>query len=129
MYYFVELKDQGKNIHRGNALAKAIQQSELSKTVIAKKAGYNRTSLYNHIRTADLSFDILEKYGKALSYDFTRIFPEMIRYIAFEDPKSEYRESLTFDQILKQRDQWRDKYYDLLEKYNKLIEDKLELGK
>jgi len=123
------LKDQQKNINRGEALAKAIQQSELSKTVIAKKAGYNRTSLYNHIRTPDLSFDILEKYGKALAYDFTRVFPEMIRYIAFEDPKAEYRETLTFDIVLKQRDQWRDKYYDLLEKYNKLIEDKLELGK
>lgn len=123
------MKDQQKNINRGEALAKAIQQSELSKTVIAKKAGYNRTSLYNHIRTPDLSFDILEKYGKALAYDFTRVFPEMIRYIAFEDPKAEYRETLTFDIVLKQRDQWRDKYYDLLEKYNKLIEDKLELGK
>ena len=123
------MKDQGKNIHRGEALAKAIQQSELSKTVIAKKAGYNRTSLYNHIRTPDLSFDIIEKYGKALSFDFTKIFPEMIRYIAFEEPKAEYREAMTFDSVIKQRDQWRDKYYDLLEKYNRLIEEKLEMGK
>ena len=116
-------------MHRGEILAKTVQQSELSKTVIAKKAGYNRTSLYNHIKTPDLSFDILEKYGKALGYDFTKVFPEMIKYISFEDPRSDYSESITFEKLLKQRDQWRDKYYDLLEKYNTLIEDKLDLRK
>lgn len=122
------MKSNIKNTHRGEILGKIVQQSELSKTVIAKKAGYNRTSLYNHIKTFDLSFDIIEKYGKALGFDFTTVFPEMIKYIAFEDPKADYPESLTFDQVLKQRNQWRDKYYDLLEKYNKLIEDKLEQG-
>lgn len=109
-------------------MGKAVQQSELSKTVIAKKAGYNRTSLYNHIKQEDLSFEILEKYGKALGYDFTQVFPEMIRYISFEDTKADYNESLTFDQLLKQRDSWRDKYYDLLEKYNRVIEEKLALN-
>lgn len=79
------------------------------------------------MRTPDLSFDIIEKYGKALSFDFTKVFPEMIRYIAFAEPKTDYGEALTFDTLIKQRDQWRDKYYDLLEKYNKLIEEKLEM--
>lgn len=51
----------------------------------------------------------------------------MIRYIAFEEPKADYGEALTFDTLIKQRDQWRDKFYDLLEKYDKLREEKLEM--
>lgn len=125
----MQLKDLNSYIHRGAALGKVVQQSELSKTLIAKKAGYNRSSLYNHINTSDLSFEILEKYGKALGYDFTKIFPEMVKYIAFEDPERPYGESLTFETLLRQRDQWRDKYYDLLEKYNRLIEEKLNSQK
>lgn len=125
----MQLKDLNSYIHRGAALGKVVQQSELSKTLIAKKAGYNRSSLYNHINTSDLSFEILEKYGKALGYDFTKIFPEMVKYIAFEDPEHPYGETLTFETLLRQRDQWRDKYYDLLEKYNRLIEEKLNSQK
>ena len=53
----------------------------------------------------------------------------MDRYISFEDTGNAYPKVLTFDQLEKQRDQWRDKYYDLLERYNRLIEDKLDLGK
>lgn len=129
VYYFVELKDSNKYSHRGDILGKVVQQSEFSKTVIAKRAGYNRTSLYNHIKSPDLPFEIIEKYGKALGYDFTKVFPEMTKYIAFEDPKTEYPGSLTFEQILAQRDQWRDKYYNLLEKYNQLMEEKLNLNR
>ncbi len=119
---------ENKKIHRGEVLEKAVQQSDLSKTIIAKRAGYTRSSLYIHCSKADLPFDILERYGKALGFDFTTIFPEMITYISFEEPEAQYKQALTFEQMVKQRDQWRNKYYDLLEKYNRLIEDKYNLN-
>ena len=118
-----------KDIHRGEALEKIVKRNPLSITFISKKAGFNRSSFYNHISKPDLSFEILERYGKALGFDFTKIFPVMDRYISFEDTGNAYPKVLTFDQLEMQRDQWRDKYYDLLERYNKLIEDKLDLGK
>ena len=121
------MKEDKKTIHRGQVLEKIVQNSDLSKTLIAKRAGYNRATLYNHFKTPDLSFGILEKYGKALGYDFTNVFPEMVKYIAFDDSNSSYPDTLSFEQVLKQRDQWKDRYYTLLEKYNKLIEDKLDL--
>jgi hypothetical protein len=119
------VKTRKKYIHRGEVLRAAVSKSDLTIEQAANKAGYKRSSYYHHIEDPDLPFNILEKYGKAIKYDFTEDFPEMNKYL-FEDPAETYT-TLTFEEAIRQRDQWREKYYQLLEKYQRLIEEKWNL--
>jgi len=107
------------NIHRGELLKRIVESSDLSKTVIIKKAGYkSRSSYYTHIETKDLPLDILAKYGKAVDYDFSIDIPEMKTMESFLENESPQ----TIQQAIKERDYWRDKYYNLLEKNNELLQ-------
>jgi transcriptional regulator with XRE-family HTH domain len=115
------LKTKTRHIHRGERLQEVVKRSPLTVSDIVKRAGYSRSSYYNlHIRNPQLSYDILEIYGKVLSYDFTDDFPDMVKYVSFTTP----RKDITLEQAIRERDQWRDKYIHLLEKYNHLVEEK-----
>lgn len=114
----------GTNIHRGEVLNAVVKRSGRNVSEVAKQAGYSRASYYNHISNPELSYDILDLYGKVLHYDFSEEFPDMIRYVAFMEPSVEYGNA-TVEQLRKEVNRWKDKYFVLLEKYNLLIEEKL----
>ncbi len=116
--YFLK-KD--KNIHRGEILKTAVGKSGQKVEQVAKKAGYKRSTYYTHIEQPDLDLRILEKYGKAMSYDFTEEIPEMNKYI-LEDPPAKYIPR-TFEEAINQLGQLRDKYDQLNEKYKQLNEE------
>jgi AcrR family transcriptional regulator len=118
------LKNNNK-IHYGEVLRDVADKSELTITQVAKKAGFNRTTFYNHILNPDLPYHILERYGRVLKFDFTTKIPEMQKFKNFEDPAVLYQTPDTIEEVLLQRDIWRDRYYELLEKYNKVIEEAL----
>jgi len=110
-----------RKIHRGEVLQAIVKRSDLSIPQIAKRTGYSRSSYYNHVRNPQLPLEILEIYGRAVGYDFSDEFPEMLKFKSFKEPEVEY---LSVDQLKKDRDKWRDKYYELLERYHKLMEAK-----
>ncbi len=107
--------------NRGQVLATAVEASGLNKETVAAKAGYKRSSYYKHIKDPNLEYHILIAYGRALKHDFTEEFPDMPKYV-LDDPQETYGKPITLDEAIKQRDYWKDKYIDLLEKYNGLIE-------
>jgi len=115
------LKNKKTKLHRGQILATAVESTGLNKEEVASKAGYSRSSYYKHIENADLEFHILIAYGKAIRHDFTEEFPEMPKYV-IEDPEESYGKTLTLEEAIRQRDIWKDKYIELLEKYNQMIE-------
>lgn len=110
---------------RGQILAAAVEASGFKKGDIAKKAGYSRSAYYKHIESPDLDFSILIAYGKALHYDFTDEFPEMPKYL-LEEPDEIYGKPKTLEEAIKLLEQWKNKHMELLEKYNRLIEEKME---
>lgn len=116
------MKTKNRNIHRGEILEAIVKRSHLTITEIVKRAGYSRSSYYSHIENLQLPYDILEVYGRILNYDFTDHFPDMIKYVSFTTPKEE----ITLDRAIRERDQWKDKYVNLLEKYNSLVEEKMK---
>lgn len=113
------------NIHHGELLREAAAKSDLSITQIAKRAGYNRTTFYNHIVNPDLPFHILERYAKVLQFDFATVIPEMGRFKRFEEPNTLYKTPENIDEAMQQRDAWKERYYDLLERYNTMMENAL----
>jgi hypothetical protein len=113
------------HIHRGQILQTAVDATRLKKEDVAEKAGYSRASYYKHVQEPELDYHILAAYGKALKYDFTEELPEMPKYVLSE-PDESYGKALSLDEALRQRDHWRDKYLELLEKYNGLIEQRMK---
>ncbi|MCG2418261.1 hypothetical protein K8089_04440 [Aequorivita sp. F47161] len=108
-----------KSVHRGDILKNAIKNSGIAVKVAANKAGYSRSSYYKHIEQANLSLHILIQYGKNLEIDFSKDIPG-INSIDY----TEAGRPTTLKEALKQIDVLKEKYYLLLEKYNKLLEIK-----
>ncbi len=126
------MKNSQRNLSRGEVLHQVAKTSPLSLKEIIKKAGYKYPTFYVHIKKADLPYETLARYGKALNHDFTNEFPEMADYILNDDP-SRYTQ-LTYEELVKDRDRWLAKYQEqteryqrLSDKYNKLLEEKLGL--
>lgn len=107
--------------HRGEVLKDTVDRSRRKKEVVAKAAGYTRAAYYIHIKERDLPDHILEAYGRALGVDFSEQFPEMRPYM--EEPTVEYK-SLTSEELMAERDHWKNKYIELLEQFNKLLREK-----
>lgn len=120
------MKKQSK-IDRGAVLKKAVKNSGIPITEVARRAGYGRVTYYLHAQNADLKLDILDKYATAINYDFRDEIPEMVEYY---ERKRENSLS-TFEKIEAERDFWRDEYARVLKEKNdltskiKILEDKL----
>ncbi len=105
-------------------MAAAVGASGLTIEDVAKKADYSRAAYYKHIKNSDLEFHVLIAYGKALQYDFTDEFPEMPKYL-LEEPDEVYGKPKSLEEAIKLIEQLKNKYLDLLEKYNLLMEEKV----
>jgi hypothetical protein len=117
-----------KNIHLGELLQQVVDNSELSITQIIKRVGYKtRGSFYAHIANPDLSYKILAKYGRVLNYDFSQHIPHLNQQFITESEPHFDRDPKTLPEAIKQIDYWKDRYYELSEKYQKLLEKSLDL--
>jgi hypothetical protein len=125
VYSFNPVSASKKHMHRGQLLESAVKASRLNIEYVAGKANYSRSAYYKHITEPNLDYYILAAYGKALKHDFTEALPDMPKYLV-EEPGEDYGKTPTLKEVQKQRDQWKEKYYELLEKYNKLIEEKMK---
>jgi transcriptional regulator with XRE-family HTH domain len=115
------VKKQAK-IDRGTILKKAVKDSGITITEVARRAGYGRVTYYLHIENSDLKLDILDKYATAIGYDFRDEIPEMVEYY---ERKRENSLS-TFEKIEADRDFWREEYGRILKEKNELLK-KIEL--
>lgn len=97
----------------------------MNKEEVALRAGYSRSAYYKHIDNPMLDYHILIAYGRALKHDFTEEFPEMPKY-ELQDPNMPYgQQPANMEEALREKDYWKDKYLELLEKYNRLIEERI----
>lgn len=92
----------------------AVTMSRFSNKDAAIKAGYKENTYYSHIKQEFLDYSILEKYGRAIGYDFSVEYPEM----------AEYFPDIIQDTISKTKDfeLLQNKYLALLEKHKDLME-------
>lgn len=92
-------------------------------TLLVKRVGYkNRASFYSHIADPELSYEILFKYGKVLKYNFAEHFSEMAG-MSFTDADPDYKkEPLSLEQAMVVIDKLKEQHYNLLVKYEQLME-------
>ncbi|AIM39249.1 hypothetical protein KO02_23085 [Sphingobacterium sp. ML3W] len=105
--------------NRGEFLNKIITQKGINIGKLMKRIGYHRTTYYTHIKQSKLDYSILSKYAKEIPYDFAIEFPEIRQYNYSIEPQNKIQ---SVKDVEADRDKWKDKYYDLLEKYNNLLE-------
>jgi hypothetical protein len=112
-------------LNRGQILATKVEASGINKSAVAGRAGYTRSAYYKHIENPNLDYHILMAYGKAIRHDFTEEFPDMPRYMV-DEPEFLYGKPKSLEEAIQQSEFWKNKYLELLEKYNKMIEEKIE---
>jgi len=102
----------------------AVEKTGLKIEVVARRAGYKRVTYYSHIRKEDLSLAILNKYARAIGYDFSDEIPGMNSFVVEEKGHVYKTNPSTLEDVLEERNYWKDKYYEMMEKYQSLLEKK-----
>ncbi len=108
--------------HRGEIVEKAVRQNGYPLSKLANRLGKSRRWIYNAFENAQLPLDYILQIGKIIHYDFSDEIDEL------KVTSSNMEESFFQPYITPSKDSayWQSKYYELLEKYNSLLEKRLE---
>lgn len=104
--------------HRGEIIEKAIRESGIPITEVARRIRKSRQWMYNLFENPNVSTDVVHQIGKIILYDFSEELELNFSVKdAFLDEAVKYSRSGSADF-------WRDKYYALLEEYLELMKKK-----
>ncbi len=109
-------------IHKGEILENAVRKTEFPIKLLAKRLGKSRRHIYHLFERREISVDVLIEVGKIIQYDFSNDFADLaniqkdFKVEELSDSKGTY-ESLEY---------WKAKYYDLLERHELLLTNKLK---
>ena len=102
-------------MHKGQVIQKAVKQSGISITQLAKKIRKSRQSIYNIFESQNVPIDLILAIGKAIHYDFSKDFKQLKTYSTKVDPMVAEEDNVEY---------WKQKYISLLEEYNQLLKAK-----
>lgn len=116
-------------IHRGKILEQVLRkwssENGAPLTFIAKKAGYDRSTIYRHFKDESLDYGIIRQYGRIIRHDFSKEFPTLKESDTIGlDPEEPYG-GMSKEECYSQVEHWRNKYIKLLEQYNSIVVEKL----
>lgn len=100
--------------HRGEIVEQAVRQSGLSLTKLAKRIGKSRKWIYDSFQNPNLSIEYVIAIGKIIYHDFSLEINEL-KNIHF--PQFSIENNVDFNE-----NYWKNKYIELLEKHNQLLE-------
>ncbi len=110
--------------HIGKILNSVAENHALPKVEIIRKAGYeSQSTYYKHISQTDLSFKILYKYAKALDYGFSKELPEFKKWLEKNNLPEIENSNKELQRLTREMNKWKEKHFELLEKYNSLLEN------
>lgn len=109
--------------HDGEILKKLIGKGDIPISRIAKQMGVDRSTIYRMFDKTDIPIDFLLKIGRVINKDMSPFFPEVIQ--AIQEPPVNYSSPKSYSELLDERRYWKDKYINILEKYNSLLNDQL----
>jgi hypothetical protein len=103
------------SLHQGEILEKVIRRTGPSLTDLSKLMNVNRRSIYNWFLQQRLKPEIIIKIGRAIGHDFSVEFPGLFVSDDFKvDAPTESKSENNLDV-------WKEKYIDLLERYNFIL--------
>ena len=104
--------------HKGKILEKAVRESGMQLTKLSVKMDKSRRWMYNAFENENLSIDYILAIGKIIHYDFSDDLKDLKKF-------KESAEKFGINKNASDSDYWKNKYLNLLEKYNLLLESKL----
>ncbi|RVU02457.1 XRE family transcriptional regulator [Mucilaginibacter limnophilus] len=111
--------------HYGQIVELIIRKKGYSISELARLTYVNRRSVYNWFNQKYLKPEIIHRIGCILDHDFSVEFPELFTKDDFEKTEkhidSEISSNDTPPMVA-----WKDKYIELLERYNNLLSKKLQ---
>jgi CRISPR/Cas system-associated exonuclease Cas4 (RecB family) len=102
--------------HRGEIVERAIRQSGYPISQIANKLGKSRRWMYLMFDNSQVDIELIISIGKIIHHDFSTEIKELssINRNLFLEPEPAYNK--------KTKEYWKNKYLQLLESYNELLE-------
>ena len=107
------------DIHHGEIIEKVVRRNGHSITDVARLTNVNRRSVYNWFNQPRLKPEIIYKVGCVINHDFSKELPQLFTPEDFEKGFKEH--SPVEKRTEEQKDVWKDKYIDLMERYNALL--------
>lgn len=108
--------------HYGQIVEKVIRRNGFSISELARLLNVNRRSFYNWFDQKDLKPEIIFRIISVLDYDFQSEFSELFTAEEFEMLKTSSNPQTSKDVTgVQEEANWKNKYIDLLERYNELL--------
>lgn len=102
-------------VHQGDIVERVIRRQGHSLTDLAKLTGVNRRSIYNWFTQSRLKPENIIKIGQAIRHDFSVEFPDLFV------PEDFIPQEKAVEPKMEDFNPWKEKYIDLLERYNLLL--------
>ena len=103
---------------KGTIVEKAVRESGMPLTKLSIKMGKSRRWMYNAFENDNLSIDYILEIGRIIHYDFSEDLKDLKKFKQSAD-------NFGINSNSADSDFWKNKYLNLLEKHNKLLESKL----
>jgi lambda repressor-like predicted transcriptional regulator len=102
-------------VHQGDVIERIIRRQGHSLTDLARLTGVNRRSIYNWFLQPRVRPENIIRIGQAIHHDFSAQFPD--QFVSEDFLPVDDQAKIVDDKI----DVWKEKYVDLLERYNLLL--------
>lgn len=99
--------------HAGQILEKAIRKSDVSIAEVSRRLKVTRRTLYYWFNKKAINASIITNIGMAINHDFSEDYPQFLNHI-----------NTSSEQTTDEETAWRNKYIDVLEQYNNLLQQK-----
>lgn len=108
--------------HHGQTIERIIRRNGYSITELARLTSVNRRSVYNWFNQRHLKPEIIYRIGSVINYDFASVFPALYLNDDAGQTNQPSKTSTTENQAINiDKSVWKDKYIELLERYNELL--------
>jgi lambda repressor-like predicted transcriptional regulator len=109
--------------HRGQIIEMVIRREGYSISELARLAKVNRRSIYYWFNQQYLKTEIIYQIGIYIKHDFSIEFPHIFKPEDFKQLNTFGSISIVKNSSQERLDSeyWKDKYLDILEKYNQLL--------
>ncbi|AYL95248.1 hypothetical protein [Mucilaginibacter celer] len=112
--------------HYGQIVELVVRKKQFSISELARLTDMNRRSVYNWFNQKYLKQDVIKRIGIIIDHDFSVEFPELFRPSDFNKVKINDNHDDLFFWEAPNTAALKDKYIELLEKYNSLLTSKIE---